>query len=93
VHADPPPLDAVVVRSYDQAMTTHEKLIQLIDGMSEADLEEEYARLKDRTPRRLTDAEFEAALEDARKLSEQLNLQIDVVQLIRDERDWHANRS
>jgi hypothetical protein len=74
-------------------MTTREKVIQLIDGMSDKELEAEYERLLQASAKQAVDDEFEAALQGARERSERLNLSIDVAQLIREERDWHAGRS
>lgn len=74
-------------------MTTREKFLRLIDGMSEAELEAGYQRLLQVSGKDADDDEFEAALEDARERSERLDLPVDVAQLIRDERDWHAARS
>jgi hypothetical protein len=91
VRADPPPLDAVVGRSYDQTMTTREKLIAIIDGMSETELRAEHDRLE-RASRRASDEEFQRTLDDVREFREELFSSSDITQLIRDEREWHASR-
>jgi len=74
-------------------MTTREKVIQLIDGMSDKELEAEYERLLQASAKQAVDDEFEAALQGARERSERLNLSIDVAQLIREERDWADSTS
>lgn len=60
--------------------------------MSEAELEAEYARLSAVVPGAAEDDGFAAGLDDLEALSKQLNIKTDDVQLIREERDWHANR-
>lgn len=72
-------------------MTTREKVIAIIDGMSEAELRAEHERLE-RATRRASDAEFQRTLDDVREFREELRSSSDATQLIRDEREWHANR-
>lgn len=84
-------LEAVEGRKYDQNMTTREKFLRLVGGMSDAELEAEYQRLL-QVSGKSADDEFEAALEDARRRSERLDLPVDIAELIREERDRHAAR-
>lgn len=72
-------------------MTTREKVIAIIDGMTETELQAEHERLE-RATRHTSDAEFQRTLEDVREFREELRSSSDIVQLIRDEREWHASR-
>lgn len=74
-------------------MTTRDRLHRLIDGLPEAELEAEYQRLLQVSSKGADDDEFEAALDNARERSRRLDLPVDIAELIRDERDWHAARS
>ncbi len=80
-------------RSYDQSMTTREKVISLLNDLSQEQLEAEYEHLLTVSkPAAVTDAEFAEGLDRLVALSERLNVSTDATQLIRDERDWLANR-
>jgi hypothetical protein len=72
-------------------MTTREKVIAIIDSMSETELRAEHERLE-RANRHVSEAEFEQMLYDVREFREELNTTDDITQLIRDEREWHASR-
>jgi hypothetical protein len=60
-----------------------ELVIQLVDTITEQELQVPYARLTELSARDAGDREFEAALEDAREPSERLDLPVDVAQLTR----------
>jgi hypothetical protein len=75
------------------AMTTREKLIDIIQGMSEAELEAEYAHLR-RAAGRPADGEdfFEDALEALAGISRRVDVSTDATRLVREERDRLAGR-
>jgi hypothetical protein len=73
-------------------MTTREKVIEIIKGMSESELEAEYAHLRRAADRPSASDDFEAALEALAGISRRVNVSTDAAQLIRDERDWLAGR-
>lgn len=72
-------------------MTTREKVIEIIQGMSESELEAEYTHLRQATGQPASD-EFEEALEALAGISRRVNVSTDATQLVRDERDWFAGR-
>ena len=72
-------------------MTTREKVIEIIQGMSEAELEAEYTHLRQATGQPADD-EFDDALDALAAISGRVNVSTDAAQLVRDERDWLARR-
>jgi hypothetical protein len=73
-------------------MTTREKVIEIIKGMSESELEAEYAHLRQAAGQPAAGDEFEAALEALAGISRRVSVSTDAAQLIRDERNWLAGR-
>lgn len=73
-------------------MAIREEVIRIINGMSEAELEAEYKHLTQATDQPAADDEFEAAVEALASFSRQVSVSTDSVTLVRDERDWLANR-
>jgi hypothetical protein len=80
-------------RSSIHGMTTREKVIEIIDRLSEAELEAEYAHLREALAQTSAGHDFDEALEALAAISERVNLSTDAAQLIRDERDWLADRA
>lgn len=73
-------------------MTTREKVIEIIKGMSESELEAEYAHLRQAVGGPGAGDDFEAALEALAGISRRVSVSTDAARLIRDERDWLAAR-
>lgn len=73
-------------------MTTREKVIEIIQGMSEGELEAEYTHLRQATSRSAAGDEFEDALEALAGISRRVRVPTEATQLVRDERDWLAGR-
>lgn len=80
------------VSGADQHMATRDMVIQLTDGLSEAQLEAVYQHLLQVSKPGPSDAEVAEALDHLANLAKRLDVKTDAVQLIRDERGWHANR-
>ncbi len=72
-------------------MTTREKVIEIIQGMSEAELEAEYTHLRQATGQPVGN-EFEDALDALAGISGRVSVSTDAAKLVRDERDWLAGR-
>lgn len=72
-------------------MTTREKVIEIIQGMSEAELEAEYTHLRQATGQPAND-EFEDALDALAGISRRVSVSTAAAKLVRDERDWLAGR-
>jgi molybdenum cofactor biosynthesis enzyme MoaA len=73
-------------------MTTREKVLELIQSMSEAELVAEYAHLRQTTGRPAVGDGFEEALDALAGIGQRVSVTTDAVQLVRDERDWLAGR-
>jgi hypothetical protein len=70
-------------------MKTREKII---NGMSESELEAEYAHLRQSADQPSAGDELEAAPQALAGISRRVSVSTDAAQLIRDERDWLAGR-
>lgn len=73
-------------------MTTREKVMAIIDAMSDAELEVEYRHLVAATRTRPTEAEFEASLARVDAIRAQVKGPVDAVALVREGRDELAER-
>lgn len=73
-------------------MTTREKVMALIDGMSDSQLEAAYPRLEEAAKTPMSDTQFQDVIDRIAEFRKGLGDIPDAAQLIRDERDWHANR-
>lgn len=73
-------------------MTTREKVMALVDQMSESQLEAAYPRLQDAAKSPMSDAEFQQLQARISEFRKGLGDVPDATQLIRDEREWHATR-
>ena len=72
-------------------MTTREKVIQIIDRMSDAEIEAEYARLLE-ARKQISDEEFEEILAGLADVRSRLRKPLDAVALVREGRDELAER-
>jgi len=72
-------------------MTTREKVIQIIDRMSDAEIEAEYARLVEAT-KPVSDEEFEEILAGLDEVRSWIRKPVDAVALVREGRDELAER-
>lgn len=76
----------------DTAVVAREQVIEIIDSLSEAQLQAELAHLRETVFPTEAEDDFDAALDDLVAFSHQVSVSPDAATLIRQERDWHASR-